>query len=76
MKDFEKLPSSQMSSGERKAELTSILACALIRTLVSSEAIQTAAQSDTKSNKASSKVGGHGGDRDRDLADDQSSSSA
>lgn len=84
MKDFEKLPSSQMSAGERKAELASVVAGALIRTFVSSEAILTAAQSDTKSNRGGSKVGGSDGECDRardrdldgDLSNDQSSSRA
>lgn len=42
MKDFEQLPSAQMSASARMDELSSLLACALIRSFVSSQASQAA----------------------------------
>ena len=63
MNEFEQLPSAKMNASTRMAELTSILACALIRTFVSSDASVTACQADTKSKRTNDKVGGNGAKR-------------
>lgn len=55
-----------MNASALMAELTSILACALIRTFVSSDASVTACQADTKTKRTNDKVGGNGGNRARD----------
>lgn len=65
MKDFEQLPSSQMSASARMDELTSVVASALIRIFVSSDVKHTACQ-DTEPKKCS--------DKSIDKRDEQSSS--
>ena len=67
MKDLEQLPSSQMSASARMAELTSVVAGALIRIFVSSDVEHTACQS-IEPKKCSDKGG--------DKGDSQSSSRA
>ena len=59
MRDFEQRASSHMSSSERMDELASVLAYALIRILVSSDAEPTARQG-AEQQKCT--------DKDRDLA--------